>query len=63
VVSKLDYTGSFTRTILRQHSPLISGTISISVGGLKLAKDGVDFDISASSLQAYLRKLPGFSKV
>jgi hypothetical protein len=63
VVTKINYKGNFTKTILFQHSPLISGFFSFNLGGISLNGSGISFDVNPSTLQSYLRTIDGYENV
>jgi len=67
---QLNYTGGFngifTTTATTDHSPLISGTWGLNIGGLDIALTGssaLPYNISASNLQSALQQVNGFEQV
>ncbi len=63
IITKKYYSGTFTKTIAYQHSPLISGTFSLKIGGLTLNNGSIGYGVSEYDLQTYFRTIKGYEQV
>lgn len=57
----IGYTGTMTKTPVTAHSPLISGTYTLTIGGVTF--ENISYASSASSLQAKINTIVGYEQV
>lgn len=57
----LNYTGTMTRAAVTAHSPIISGTYSLTIGGITF--DNISYAVTASGLQAKINTIVGYEQV
>lgn len=67
-VKYYNYTGTFIQTSLQSHSPLISGTFTLTIAGVAIQyknSSNLPYNIDAATLQASIRASPivGFGLV
>ncbi len=58
IYTKINYTGTITKSIVTPHSPLITGNFSLSIGGLEF--NDLPYNISKGTLESYLRTIVGY---
>lgn len=57
----INYTGTVTKSSVQDHSPLISGTWSLTIGGVTF--DNLTFDASAWTVQSKINTIVGYERV
>jgi hypothetical protein len=56
-----NYTGTFTKTLGLTHSPLISGTFTLSIGGVSFPN--ISYNAGAGTIQASINTINGYEQV